>query len=212
MIGELSASFEQPARHVHAGVGEREQRHDHVAGPRVQAVLEALVGRDRRRSRPAAPSAPARAWAARETSAPARSRARGPRATAGRRSSRARSRAPRSPGRCPTRTSRPTGRRATATDTGRSHCGARARAASSTPNSATAIASARTETCVGVDDRDHEQRARDRRPPPASAGTRAGAWPQRGVSSASAPSAKAVSVDIAAPQPCAPGPPALNAR
>ena len=34
--------------HVHAGVGEREQRHDHVAGPRVQAVLEPLVGRDRR--------------------------------------------------------------------------------------------------------------------------------------------------------------------
>ena len=32
-----------------------------------------------------------------------------------------------------------------------------------------------------------------------------------GVSSASAPSANAVSVDIAAPHPCAPGPPALNA-
>ena len=34
----------------------------------------------------------------------------------------------------------------------------------------------------------------------------------RGASSASAPSARAVSVDIAAPQPCAPLPPALNAR
>ena len=34
----------------------------------------------------------------------------------------------------------------------------------------------------------------------------------RGVSSASVPSANAVSVDIAAPQPWAPAPPALNAR
>ena len=33
----------------------------------------------------------------------------------------------------------------------------------------------------------------------------------RGVSSASTPSAKAVSVDIAAPHPCAPEPPALKA-
>ena len=39
---------QQRSGHVHAGVGEREQRHDHVAGPRVQAVLESLVGRDRR--------------------------------------------------------------------------------------------------------------------------------------------------------------------
>ena len=31
-----------------AGVGEREERHDHPARPRVQAVLQPLVGRDRR--------------------------------------------------------------------------------------------------------------------------------------------------------------------
>ena len=35
---------QQAAAEMHAGVGEREQRHDHVAGPRVQLVLEPLVG------------------------------------------------------------------------------------------------------------------------------------------------------------------------
>ena len=34
----------------------------------------------------------------------------------------------------------------------------------------------------------------------------------RGATSATTPSASAVSVDIAAPQPCAPAPPALTAR
>ena len=38
---------QQPAVEMDAGVGEREQRHDHVARPRVQAVLEPFVGRDR---------------------------------------------------------------------------------------------------------------------------------------------------------------------
>ena len=52
---------------------------------------------------------------------------------------------------------------------------------------------------------------RGRRRPPASAGARAAAS-RRGASSPSAPSANAVSVDIAAPQPVAPAPPALNAR
>ena len=49
-----------------------------------------------------------------------------------------------------------------------------------------------------VDDREREQRTRRRVPP--------------GATSASTPSANAVSVDIAAPQPCAPEPPALKAR
>ena len=58
VIGEPTASAERVAAEVDAGVGEREQRHDDVAGPRVQQLLQALVGRDRRARRRASPSAP----------------------------------------------------------------------------------------------------------------------------------------------------------
>ena len=39
--------FDQPRAQVHSGVRQREYRDDHIAGPRVQAVLDALVERDR---------------------------------------------------------------------------------------------------------------------------------------------------------------------
>ncbi len=48
VIGEVTAALSSVAGHVDARVGEREQRHDHVARPRVQLVLEPFVGRDRR--------------------------------------------------------------------------------------------------------------------------------------------------------------------
>ena len=47
VIGDVAASLEQLPVEVDAQVREREQRHDHVARPRVQAVLEPLVDRQR---------------------------------------------------------------------------------------------------------------------------------------------------------------------
>ncbi len=58
---------EQVAGHVHARVDEREQRHDHIARPRVQVVLQPFVGRQMSTTGRAARCARARASAARET-------------------------------------------------------------------------------------------------------------------------------------------------
>ena len=85
VIGEVTASLEELRGHVDAGVGEREQRHDHIARPRVELVLEPLVRRDRRQQ---ALLRRARELGRRllaERRASASWPARGPRVTAGRR-------------------------------------------------------------------------------------------------------------------------------
>ena len=48
MIGEVKASREEAAVDRDPRVREREQRHDHVARPRVEELLQPLVRRDRR--------------------------------------------------------------------------------------------------------------------------------------------------------------------
>ena len=101
---------EQAAGDVDARVGEREERHDHVAGPGVEGVLDALVRRDRLgeaapRGR-GEPGGRLLAELAGEVGGPLELVAR----AAGRRWSPGRSRGRRSPGRSPTHTAPPRSR------------------------------------------------------------------------------------------------------
>ena len=105
MTGEVKARARKLAVDRDAGVGQREQRHDHVARPRVVELLQPLVRRERRRSARLAPSGRAPASAARGTAGTGRSPAPGRRGRRGRRRSAAPSPGRRRPGRRRTRDS-----------------------------------------------------------------------------------------------------------
>ena len=185
MIGERDGVAEQAAAQVDAGVGEREQRHDHVAGPRVQVVLQALVGRDRRQQ---ALLRRARKLRRRLLAERAGQRGRAlqiARATAGRRSSPARSRARRSTGSMPGLEHRdPQRRRPTTTAAGRAPIGERSAARAARANSASATAERHHRDVASC------RRSRSPPAPPgrrrrrASAGTRAAGSPTAASSSA----------------------------
>ena len=190
---------EQRPRQCDAGVGEREQRHDHVARPRMQARTGAARWRDRRQQ---APLRRARELRRRLLAEGAGQRDRpleAPRGKAGRRSSRARPRAPRSRGRRPD--SNIATHSATASRDRRAAAArsARSEGATARRTAPTATTSATTDTCCAVDDGDHQQREqvvddRERQQEHAQSRRRAAA-----SAAPSAPSANALSVDIAAP-------------
>ena len=210
MIGEVNARERRPPLTRDARVREREQRHDHVARPRVEELLQPLVGRDRR-GQPDARGARelGRRLLAEEPEEVGRALeidARGRR--------RERQQADREPGhdRIDARLEeREPQRRRRAP---RSRSAARHAAAcvlsSSAANSATATSSGDEREVLRVDGRrSRAARRRRRRPTTVSMNARRRSG-NRGPTSASIPSANAVSVDIAAPQPCADGRPGVH--
>ena len=99
----------------------------------------------------------------------------------------------------------------TTTEAGRRHPPGTKRSATSTANSPIAVSSAGIDTCFVYAVAITSKAPRSSNTASVSRNTRRRVA-DCGVSSASAPSANAVSVDIAAPQPRAPAPPALIAR